>query len=273
MLCIEETQKLQEVLVCCQYYSEHLLASNFRKYQVKAWYHQRKANVLDEVTEAIGDLQAEYDVIFPNMTYEEDIFVCYPIILKNFDITNETDIEKILLSAIQLADTCIDYLVLLYFDENEIIQPQAIKVPKRLFENIDKFVFDEKDSLQKQLMMPYPIEVTQIMLKCFSGTYQVKTQTINEDLSLLADLAEELWVYSKTRELLSEEIDGFYCKKSISDAKKTIEKMLNRTKLNVDSELYAEINEIYLRTCNGYDFNDLEYNGYLTKIQSITQTA
>ena len=269
-LCEEEYQILQTTFMCCQYYSEHLRCSNFNRYQIKMWYNQKRTDLLNSITAAISSIQNEYDVVIPNTLYEENIFVHYPVILRNFNITDE-EIGKVFVSIAEIANIPIDYLILLYSDQNELIQPQALKIPKKLFENIDKLASEDENSLAYQLMMPYPIEVTQKMLDCFSGKHQIKEQKINEKMSLLADLAEELWLYSKIKEFLSQERDGEYYIKSKNDVEQIIQKMLEQAQSQVDSSLYSEINDLYKKVCCDYVFGDVEYNAYLSRIILLAQ--
>lgn len=65
---------------------------------------------------------------------------------------------------------------------------------------------------------PYPVGVTSDMLECFDGELMLKEQSPDRQwLGQIGDIGEELWVYSKTRELLTDDVDHQYLSDSLAD--------------------------------------------------------
>mgnify|MGYP007129173854 CR=1 FL=1 len=60
-------------------------------------------------------------------------------------------------------------------------------------------------------MPPYPVNVTAQMLDCFSEKYDLPEKKVTDvDELPIGYIAEELWIYSKSVELLTEPEDACY---------------------------------------------------------------
>ena len=65
------------------------------------------------------------------------------------------------------------------------------------------FVLGEQEAVNS-LLMPYPIEVTLKMLACFGSNIKLQSKENMSPYSrYIGDIGQELWIYSKNRELLS----------------------------------------------------------------------
>lgn len=221
-LCRQESQKILEIYMCCQYFLQHDASPLFDKYQIRNWYRDVCTKEIEDVNVALDAMQQEYDAVFPDQAYEETIFKHYPIILRSFDMTREEVMQDFVLRTIAFAETSFDYMLVLQCDENGAILQHAIKFPKRFFKAIQEALVSGEEITDTSLLTPYPIDVTEDMLECFSGDWKIKRQTDNPYVHYLGDIAEELWVYSKLRELLCTEEDREYC---ICELKKVAEKI------------------------------------------------
>lgn len=82
-------------------------------------------------------------------------------------------------------------------------------------------------SLIDKLTPPYPMDVTQQMLGCFIKKYDFpETDCTDTDALPIGDIAEELWVYSKSVELLTEPADDSYLVSEIQGIRTNIDGML-----------------------------------------------
>ena len=76
-------------------------------------------------------------------------------------------------------------------------------------------------------MPPYPVNVTAQMLDCFSEKYDLPEKKVTDvDELPIGYIAEELWIYSKSVELLTEPEDACYLAAQTQDIQLNITEML-----------------------------------------------
>ena len=81
---------------------------------------------------------------------------------------------------------------------------------------------------------------------------------------------EELWVYSKTREILGDESDRQYLSESLATVKTKIEKMLGLLGTSVDSKTESLIRDLCSEVYSGEVFDDEKYNELIDCIQAMS---
>ncbi len=153
-------------------------------------------------------------------------------------------------------------------DAGEVVS-NAIKFPKKAFQYIYDAINlgteDEMDSLAS----PYPIEVTQEMLKCFDGEYTLQEQQqTNIWLGRIADIGEELWIYSKNRELLIGEDDKQYLWGNLNEIRRRIDGMIQELDSNVSEDVLSTVNELCSDVYHGEAFDDEKYNELISRVQA-----
>ena len=120
------------------------------------------------------------------------------------------------------------------------------------------------------LATPYPFEVTQQLLECFDGEYMLQEkQPKNIELSFIADIGEELWMYSKNREFLVEEEDKQYLFDNLNEIKERIDGMIKGIQTTASDDILSVVNELCSAVYHGDSFDDEKYN----KLISYVQTA
>ena len=120
------------------------------------------------------------------------------------------------------------------------------------------------------LASPYPVEVTEELLKCFDGEYILQEkQPTNIWLSHIADIGEELWMYSKNRELLVDEKDKQYLSEKLNEIKNRIDGMLKGIETKANADILLVVKEQCSAVYHGDSFDDEKYN----KLISYVQTA
>lgn len=135
-LCALEEKVIFETYMCCEYYLSHAPEANYNKYQVKAWFSSSKKAEINAVNSTMIDLTSTYDAVLPKSSYRDNIFLCYPILLKNFDAANEEKMNAFLITSASFAKSPYDYLLLLLTNDAGEVIPNAIKFPKKAFQYI-----------------------------------------------------------------------------------------------------------------------------------------
>lgn len=268
-LCINEERMLLETYMCCEYYKSHTPNLRFNKYQVKKWFNECRKEEIEKLNESLIELETSYGAVYPNQAYCENTFLCYPILLRNFDMSDENQMNQFLISTIEFATSSYDYLILLITDKDGTIVPTGLKFPKRVFEWLYNAVVLEKEEQLDELATPYPTDISPGILECFGGDFVLQKQNTDKNiLSLVADVGEELWVYFKNRELLNEENDKQYLSNNLSVIKKRIEEMVGAIDSHVYGDLVLELNALCTDVYNGSSFDDKKFNELLSYIQN-----
>lgn len=273
-LCALEEKVIFETYACCEYFLSHIPDTNYNKYQAKVWLSSVWKAEIDKVNNTMTDLSISYDAVLPKSSYYDKTFVCYPILLKNFNPANEEMINEFLMATTTFAESLYDYLLLLMTNETNEVISNAIRFPKKTFQylhnSINLGIKEEMDPLAT----PYPIGVTPKMLECFDEEYILqKQQPANTWLSRIADIGEELWMYSKNREFLVDEEDKQYLSNNLNEIKKRIDGMIKNIETNASADILSAINELCSNVYNGDLFDDEKYNKlifYIQKIQKAT---
>ena len=159
------------------------------------------------------------------------------------------------------SDTSFDYLIILSANEVGKIHPAALQFPRRMLVDLKKAIESDDNSLFDKLTPPYPVDVTRQMLSCFIKKYDLpQSDDIDLDALPIGDIAEELWVYSKSVELLTEPEDDSYLVSEIQGIRTNIDGMLCLLKdklLPNDFDWIVNIcNDVFL----GKRFDDALFN-------------
>lgn len=256
-----EIQKINELIICCSYYKTHFPDKYFNKYQTKQWYDEYCSKERQKAENSLLQLQSKYIIDFPYQTYTNSFLSYYPIIIHNFDIKSEDNIMELLCSTITFSDTSFDYLVALFLNEQGKVNTSALQFPKRIFEEIKKVLETEDISLFENITPPYPIDVNFKMLNCFTKKYDLtgeKKPGFKENF--VESIAEELWVYSKIRELLTEKPEENYLISKMQEIQNNINKMLNLLKESTSAEDFNWLTEIYNSVLSGENFDNTLFN-------------
>lgn len=268
-LCEFETQKLEEAYMGCKYYLQHNANSHFNKYQIKNWYMATCKKEIDKVNLSFDSLQQEYDAIFPARAYEDATSKSYPIVLKAFDVTNEEMMQKFLLSTVSFVDFSFDYLIVLLCNDENHVFPMALKFSKRFFETMQEILISGDENIEVSYMMPYPINITPEIMKCFDKNIELQTQSENPYLRNIGDIGEELWVYSKIRELLSSNEDKTYCSFELKKVMDKICIMQKEVRDHLDIDVADQIIELCNAVYAGDRFDNEQFNEFIQIVQSL----
>ena len=107
------------------------------------------------------------------------------------------------------------------------------------------------------------------MLECFEGEYTLqKQEPVNIWLGRIADIGEELWVYSKNRELLVDEEDSLYLSDNLNEIRNRIDGMIKELDSNVNENIFSVVNELCSAVYYGESFDDKKYNELISYVQA-----
>lgn len=188
----------------------------------------------------------------------------YPIIVGNFDMASESNLTEWLLGCIAFADAPFDYLVILSANESKEIDSTALQFPRRMLVDVKKAIESENHSLLDKLVPPYPVNVTAQMLDCFSEKYDLPEKKVTDvDELPIGYIAEELWIYSKSVELLTEPEDACYLAAQTQDIQLNITEMLCLLKNKLPVKDVDWLIEICDNVFSGEKFDDIMFNNVI----------
>lgn len=226
-LCVMETQSMEQLMMCCSYYQIHSPNKYFNKYQIRDWYdgHCRDERKIAE--DRLSELESNNSIHFPNQIYTIGMLSYYPIVVDGLNFASESKLSEWLCGCISFADTSFDYLVILSANEIGKIHPTALQFSRRMIVELKKAIESDDNSLFDKLTPPYPVDVTRQMLSCFIKKYDLpEADDTDLDALPIGDVAEELWIYSKSIELLTEPEDDSYLVCEIQGIRTNIDGML-----------------------------------------------
>ena len=263
-LCVMETQNIERLIMCCSYYQTHSPNKYFNKYQISNWYDGHCRDERKIVEDGLSELESKYSIHFPDQIYTIDMLSYYPIIVGNFDMASESNLTEWLLGCIAFADAPFDYLVILSANESKEIDSTALQFPRRMLVDVKKAIESENHSLLDKLVPPYPVNVTAQMLDCFSEKYDLPEKKVTDvDELPIGYIAEELWIYSKSVELLTEPEDTCYLAAQTQDIQLNITEMLCLLKNKLPFKDVDWLIEICDNVFSGEKFDDIMFNNVI----------
>jgi hypothetical protein len=130
-----------------------------------------------------------------------------------------------------------------------------------MFVDVKKTIESENHSLPDKLIPPYPVDVTRQMLGCFIEKYDFPEKNFTYvDALPIGDVAEELWIYSKSVELLAEPEDASYLTTEIEEIQNNISGMLRLLKDKLSIEDIDWLVDICNDVFAGKRFDDVLFN-------------
>ena len=268
-LCVMETQNIERLIMCCSYYQTHSPNKYFNKYQISNWYDGHCRDERKIVEDGLSELESKYSIHFPDQIYTIDMLSYYPIIVGNFDMASESNLTEWLLGCIAFADAPFDYLVILSANESKEIDSTALQFPRRMLVDVKKAIESENHSLLDKLVPPYPVNVTAQMLDCFSEKYDLPEKKVTDvDELPIGYIAEELWIYSKSVELLTEPEDACYLAAQTQDIQLNITEMLCLLKNKLPVKDVDWLIEICDNVFSGEKFDDIMNKAKISQLIS-----
>lgn len=258
----------------CSYYQVHSPSKYFNKYQIKSWYDKQQQDNLTAVKTALSPLASICSVHFPFQSYVVGILRYYPIIVNNFDTVLKDNSAAFVLNCIEFAEAPFDYLVILSANNSNHINPIALQFSRQMFIDVKKAIRSNDSAALENITYPYPVNVTSSMLDCFIGNYNLLEKSPSApDLSSIGDIAENLWIYSKSVELLSTPEDADYLASETQRLRTNITEMLQLSRDQLSKKDFDWLVDICNQVFSGKEFDDKLFNDIIEHFTSQAENC
>ncbi len=265
MISMLENQRLLDLQMECSYYEEHQPSRFFDKFQVSRWYFDYHKSKLEIIKQALSGISVKHSIIFPDRYYYEKTLSYYPVVVSNLDTYNGSLLTELLCQCIPFADFEFDYLVLLEMNDQGKILQTALKVPKSLLKKLKEAIDNNDTSQLEELTPPYLIEISSQMLGCFDNQFEVHNP-IFTGYEGVDNIAELLWAYSKSREILTKEIESEYWNKTEHNYRKEVLKILESIIQKIPKNDYDRISNQCHDVFDGNLFDDVSFNSFFNEL-------
>lgn len=209
------------------------------------------------------ELRSKFSIHFPDKFYTKEILRYYPIIVDNFDMTSQSNFTELFKGCISFAEAPFDYLVILFANQSDKINPTALQISKQMVISFKNAIESEDCSLLDKLVPPYPVDVTKQIIDCFTEKkYLLEKNAVAGELPI-GDIAEELWIYSKSLELLTEPEDADYLAIEIKNIQDSINQIFMSLKDKICSEDIDWLAGICRDVFSGKKFDDSMFNNVI----------
>ncbi len=250
-----EKPLLEKLYASCLFYQNHSSSKSFDKYQIPSWYNAYQKEKLDDAKKQLDWLSSNYTVVFPEKIYYQKALSYFPVVVYNLDKIQKDTQGGWLIKLIPFCDEPFDYIVILNGDEKHIIS-YAICIPKSFLDEL-KHSHEDSREIVESISKPYPVDVTKEMTDCFTEDFKIAPkEASNPKASLIFEIAEDLWIYSKYVTVLGKE-ENNYLIDMLPMMRKEIGQKLNSLVDRKESEtLRAMCNTVF----SGQLFGDDEFN-------------
>ena len=137
--------------------------------------------------------------------------------------------------------------------------------------NIKKAIESEDYSSIDKLIIPSPVDVSLQMLGCFKEKYDFYPQGVTDAETLpIGDLAEELWAYSKSVELLTDAEDTTYLVTETQNIQANVTSILCTLKDKLEPKDFEWLNNICNDVFSGKRFDDVLFNDVIEHFMQKT---
>lgn len=196
------------------------------------------------------------------------------IIVNNFDTVLKDNSAAFVLNCIEFAEAPFDYLVILSANNSNHINPIALQFSRQMFIDVKKAIRSNDSAALENITYPYPVNVTSSMLDCFIGNYNLLEKSPSApDLSSIGDIAENLWIYSKSVELLSTPEDADYLASETQRLRTNITEMLQLSRDQLSKKDFDWLVDICNQVFSGKEFDDKLFNDIIEHFTSQAENC
>ncbi len=267
-LCELERERLDSLIMTCEYYIEHKPSKYFNKYSIRTWYSKKKEQLINDSRIVLNQLEENYDVSFPVDYYSVGILKYYPIIANNLNVEDPEELIKFLYLCSSITSIDYNYLVIAVTSEINQVIPNGLKVPYRFLEDLRIAIDEEDGEMIDKLSPPFPEEISQQFLNCFKEEVNL-VELPPSPYEGLDSVFELLWSYSKSRDILVDKSDSEYLSGILVEYEKKITNLLKEFEDKILAKEYADMKEVCDDVCKGKSFGDIELNIWNNKLISF----
>ena len=254
-LCKKEISIINKLTACCEYYRTHNPSKLYNKYQIISWYNNQRLNQINNIKQELIHLSSKYSVVFPRDIYYENNSSFYPVIIKNLDFSSTSFLSECLVDCIPFIKGSFDFLIILTTDNYNNINPTAIRVFKQTLIDLNEGI--KTNTINNTI---FPIDVTQTILNCFEEKFDCYKVKIDDSITLISNIAEELWAYSTARGKLTSPKDSTFLVETLKDIQHSIEKELSLIRGKLSAKELHSLHDICEKVFEGLNFDNNSYN-------------
>ncbi|SMB88823.1 hypothetical protein SAMN00017405_0535 [Desulfonispora thiosulfatigenes DSM 11270] len=267
-LCGLERERLNLLIMTCEYYIEHKPSKYFNKYSIRSWYSKKKEQLIIDSSTALNQLQENYDVSFPVDYYSVGILKHYPIIANNLNVEDPDELTKFLYLCSSITSIDYDYLVIAVKSGINQVMPNGLKVPYNFLKDLRVAIDDGNWEVMEKLSPPFPYEISTGFLNCFEEKMNL-LELATSPYEGIDSVFELLWSYSISRDILVDKIDSEYLSGILMEYEKKITNLLKVFEGKIPAKEYAVIKQVCYDVYNGGFFGDAELNNYNNSLISL----
>lgn len=268
-LCEIECEKLDLLIMTCEYYVEHKPSKHFNKYSIKTWLHRKKEKLITDTRVALNELEKKFNVTFPVDYYHVGILKYFPIIANDLNIQNPEDLMSFLYlcTFVTLIDNDYTYLVIAVSSETNQVMPNGFRVMIKFLEKLKVAIEEDDENLMEEISLPFPEEISQKFLNCFEEKMKlIKLPT--SPYEGIDRIFELIWSYSTSRDILVDKFDSGYLSGMLFEHKVKITNLLKKYEERIPIRDYKDIEQLCNDVYNGEVFGDAELNLWNNKLIS-----
>ncbi len=242
----EEKTNTLNFLSTCLYYKDKPKHINPTKNNIMNWHNLKKIAILNKSEQILKNNEFfNTNWIFPNdIIYEKNSYKL-PIIIDDFNLTNETLLYNLINSLFLVSNLEIDFIIILLKEKNNKLKEQGLLINNKTLKNIYNETF-----INQNLGNPIlPIMIEEIYLSNFKNKYIID-KIITDDT--FEKICIQLLYYSKLKELQLNKVIEENAKNKI---KKTIKELKNNRTVLSNKE-----NQFIENIINNIIYENKEYN-------------
>lgn len=270
-LCEMERERLDSLIMTCEYYMGHKPSKYFNKYSISSWYSRNKEQLMIDSRIALNQLEENYDVLFPVDYYSVGILKYYPIIANNLNVEDPEELIKFLYLCSAITSIDYNYLVIAVTSEINQVIPNGLKVPYNFLEDLRVAIDEEDVEMMGRLSLPFPDKISPNFLKCFEEEVNIVELPISP-YEGIDSVFELLWSYSVSRDTLIDKCESEYLSSILRGYEEKITNLLKEFDGKLPIKEYAAIKQVCDDVYKGGSFGDVELNNEINKLTSLAST-
>ncbi|MCY6482817.1 hypothetical protein OW763_00395 [Clostridium aestuarii] len=271
-LCEKETLWISRLIVLNEYYLKVGNERGFSRYMVTSWKTQKEKQLISAIKEKINETnEFNFEYVFPISIIEEGNFLKVPILIKNFDVENEQEINSLLINLVSTFEVKIHYIYILMCNKYGRVERNGLSISKLSLEKLKTCIETEDESMIEDIIPALPIVITEDVLKCFSNKLYLEKEQVNSQLEDIDTLYLLLWEYSQYAKNISSQnsAEKTYLASLQKNKKCEIEILFEKIKNVSPTYFIKTINDLKIKVINqNYYFDDVELNNCINEIIS-----
>ena len=141
----------------------------------------------------------------------------------------------------------------------------CLQFPVRMLKEMKQAIEDDDPDRLESVSYPYPVDTTETMLECFDHIYRILPPAhTNPHATMVGDIAEELWIYSKLNTFLLGDDDIEYYKEQQRNIWDRIKKHQEHLVHVLTHEKSIALDSIIKGVHKGEPFDNPELNNFVT---------